>query len=107
MSLIPYTQFDRTTGLVVKSGSLQAEHIPEETSQHAVLRGVVVRRSTHKLNPATLQPEELEVSHRQAWRSSLPPSEPTEDEVVLAALRSRLTAAELTAARLTLQRRSP
>jgi hypothetical protein len=108
MTLIAYTLYDRSTGDVLRSGALAEEHLPQATAQHGLVRGLQVKRSLQRINPATLQPEPRPITHRQAWRDSLPSPEPTEIDVVLEALRTKgidLKAGDLSAAAASLQAR--
>ncbi len=99
MSLIAYTLFDRITGDIPHSGTRQEEHLPEATDTHDVLIGQRLSPNTQRVDPATRQPLERAVSKRDEWRASRPAPEPTEEAVVLEALKAKLTPAELAAAR--------
>lgn len=99
MNLIEYTVFDRLTGEVRNSGARQTDHLPQANSKHEVLLGVRVNPNTQRINPATLQPEALAVSRREAHRANLPPAEPDERDVIIEALKADLTPAKLAAAR--------
>jgi hypothetical protein len=99
MNLTPYTVFDRITGDIAHSGTRQPEHVPTATDTHDVLIGIQLKPNTHSVDPTTRKPVELVVTKLAAWRTSLPAANPSEEAVILEAMKAKLTPAELTAAK--------
>lgn len=99
MRLVAYTVYDLVSGDVPRSGSVEEKHLPAASGTHGVLVGVRLNPNTHRVDPATRLPVARAVTKRAAWRAALPPAEPDEREVILEALKGKLTLAELAAAR--------
>lgn len=100
-----YTVYDLTTGDIRRAGGAEPAHLPKPTKALGVVLDLKANPNTHRIDPATKLPVLRAQTIREAWRATLPTPEPEEREILLEAIKSKVTPAELTAAAATLKSR--